>query len=119
MAPSSSATPSPLIDLLPYGRQEEWQDSPEGWPKSPTYSGWGSSQDVAAAYGPCVKPPAASRDLAPAQACCSLATRPAGASGTGPGRAGRASPASAPARARPAAAAMAGANPSLNAAAEV
>src|SRR6201999_648895 len=21
-----------LIDLLPYGRQEEWQDSPEGWP---------------------------------------------------------------------------------------
>ncbi len=20
-----------LIDLLPYGRQEEWQDSPEGW----------------------------------------------------------------------------------------
>ena len=56
----------PLIDLLPYGRQEEWQDSPEGWPKSPTYSGWGSSQDVAAAYGPeCVKPPAMSRDLAP------------------------------------------------------
>ncbi len=42
----------PLIDLLPYGRQEEWQDSPEGWPKLPTYSGWGSSQDVAAAYGP-------------------------------------------------------------------
>jgi predicted dithiol-disulfide oxidoreductase (DUF899 family) len=42
----------PLIDLLPYGRQEEWQDSPEGWPQSPTYSGWGSSQDVAAAYGP-------------------------------------------------------------------
>ena len=41
-----------LIDLLPYGRQEEWQDSPEGWPRSPTYSGWGSSQDVAAAYGP-------------------------------------------------------------------
>ena len=41
-----------LIDLLPYGRQEEWQDSPEGWPKAPTYSGWGSSQDVAAAYGP-------------------------------------------------------------------
>ena len=24
-----------LIDLLPYGRQEEWQDSPEGWPQSP------------------------------------------------------------------------------------
>jgi predicted dithiol-disulfide oxidoreductase (DUF899 family) len=41
----------PLIDLLPYGRQEEWQDSPEGWPKSPTYSGWGGSQDIAVLYG--------------------------------------------------------------------
>lgn len=30
----------PLIDLLPYGRQEEWQDSPTGWPQSPTYSRW-------------------------------------------------------------------------------
>ena len=28
----------PLIDLLPYGRQEEWQDVPEGWPQYPTYS---------------------------------------------------------------------------------
>jgi predicted dithiol-disulfide oxidoreductase (DUF899 family) len=42
----------PLIDLLPYGRREEWQDSPEGWPRVPTYSGWASSQDIAAAYGP-------------------------------------------------------------------
>ena len=41
-----------LIDLLPYGRQEEWQDSPEGWPQSPTYSRWAGSQDVAALYGP-------------------------------------------------------------------
>ena len=23
----------PLIDLLPWGRQEEWQDSPDGWPQ--------------------------------------------------------------------------------------
>ncbi|CAN5456737.1 DUF899 family protein [soil metagenome] len=30
----------PLIDLLPYGRQEEWQDSPDDWPQSPTYSRW-------------------------------------------------------------------------------
>ena len=30
----------PLIDLLPYGRQEEWQDSPAGWPQSPAYSRW-------------------------------------------------------------------------------
>ena len=29
-----------LIDLLPYGRQEDWQDSPQGWPQSPTYSRW-------------------------------------------------------------------------------
>jgi predicted dithiol-disulfide oxidoreductase (DUF899 family) len=40
-----------LIDLLPWGRQEEWQDSPEGWPKSPTYSNWLDSPDIAKAYG--------------------------------------------------------------------
>ena len=40
-----------LVDLLPYGRQEEWQDSPEGWPQQPTYSRWPSSKDVAALYG--------------------------------------------------------------------
>lgn len=37
----------PLIDLLPYGRQEEWQDSPRGWPQSPTYSGWAESETFA------------------------------------------------------------------------
>ncbi|MFF1696333.1 DUF899 domain-containing protein [Streptomyces sp. NPDC058257] len=42
----------PLIDLLPYGRQEEWQDSPKGWPQSPTYSLWAGSEDIAARYGP-------------------------------------------------------------------
>jgi len=41
-----------LIDILPWGRQEEWQDSPEGWPKSPTYSKWLDSPDVARLYGP-------------------------------------------------------------------
>ncbi|MFI6924044.1 DUF899 domain-containing protein [Nonomuraea spiralis] len=41
-----------LIDLLPYGRQEEWQDSPEGWPRSPAYSRWPSSEDIARLYGP-------------------------------------------------------------------
>ena len=40
-----------LIDLLPYGRQEEWQDSPAGWPQSPTYSRWSSSQTIAELYG--------------------------------------------------------------------
>ncbi len=41
-----------LIDILPWGRQEEWQDSPDGWPKSPTYSNWLDSPDVARLYGP-------------------------------------------------------------------
>ncbi|MFJ9373963.1 DUF899 domain-containing protein [Streptomyces sp. NPDC101455] len=41
-----------LIDVLPYGRQEEWQNSPQGWPQSPTYSRWAGSKDIAAAYGP-------------------------------------------------------------------
>ena len=36
-----------LMDLLPYGRQEVRQDSPEGWPKSPTYSGWATSEEYA------------------------------------------------------------------------
>ena len=38
----------PLIDLLPYGRQEEWQDSPSGWPQSPTYSRWAPPEAFAA-----------------------------------------------------------------------
>ena len=40
-----------LIDLLPYGRQEEWQDSPEGWPQSPTYSRWAPAEAFAAYAG--------------------------------------------------------------------
>jgi predicted dithiol-disulfide oxidoreductase (DUF899 family) len=40
-----------LIDLLPYGRQEEWQDSPDGWPQGPTYSRWAESTTIAALYG--------------------------------------------------------------------
>jgi predicted dithiol-disulfide oxidoreductase (DUF899 family) len=40
-----------LMDILPYGRQEEWQRSPDGWPQYPTYSRWASSQDIAQAYG--------------------------------------------------------------------
>ena len=40
-----------LLDVLPYGRQEEWQDSPDGWPQSPTYSRWRGSEEMAAAYG--------------------------------------------------------------------
>lgn len=37
----------PLIDLLPYGRQEEWQDVPVGWPQAPTYSHWWGSERYA------------------------------------------------------------------------
>ncbi|KWX66551.1 DUF899 domain-containing protein [Mycobacterium sp. NAZ190054] len=28
-----------LLDLTPYGRQEDWEDSPAGWPQGPPY-GW-------------------------------------------------------------------------------
>jgi len=41
-----------LADVLPYGRREEWQDSPEGWPQQPTYSPWLDSPDIARLYGP-------------------------------------------------------------------
>lgn len=41
-----------LVDVLPYGRQEEWQDVPDGWPQHGTYEGGATSQDIAAAYGP-------------------------------------------------------------------
>ncbi|MFT3828403.1 MAG: DUF899 domain-containing protein [Opitutaceae bacterium] len=30
--------PDAYLDLTPYGRQEEWEDSPAGWPKQPTYA---------------------------------------------------------------------------------
>lgn len=29
-----------LLDMSVYGRQEVWEDSPEGWPQDPTYSFW-------------------------------------------------------------------------------
>lgn len=41
----------PLIDLLPWGRQEDWQESPEGWPQSGAYEGWLDSPDIARLYG--------------------------------------------------------------------
>jgi predicted dithiol-disulfide oxidoreductase (DUF899 family) len=30
-------TPFNFLDLTPYGRQEDWEDSPAGWPQRPTY----------------------------------------------------------------------------------
>jgi predicted dithiol-disulfide oxidoreductase (DUF899 family) len=41
-----------LLDLLPYGRREDWQDSPDGWPKEPAGDRWATSQAIAALYGP-------------------------------------------------------------------
>jgi predicted dithiol-disulfide oxidoreductase (DUF899 family) len=32
------ALPFTFLDLTPYGRQEDWEDSPPGWPQRPTYS---------------------------------------------------------------------------------
>jgi predicted dithiol-disulfide oxidoreductase (DUF899 family) len=33
--------PTPgLLDRTVYGRQESWEDSPEGWPQNPDYPGW-------------------------------------------------------------------------------
>lgn len=29
-----------ILDLTPLGRQEQWEDSPEGWPQDPPYSWW-------------------------------------------------------------------------------
>jgi predicted dithiol-disulfide oxidoreductase (DUF899 family) len=29
-----------LLDLTPYGRQEEWEDSPDGVPQTPPYQWW-------------------------------------------------------------------------------
>jgi predicted dithiol-disulfide oxidoreductase (DUF899 family) len=26
-----------VLDLMPYGRQQDWEDSPPGWPQHPTY----------------------------------------------------------------------------------
>jgi predicted dithiol-disulfide oxidoreductase (DUF899 family) len=31
------ALPYNFLDLTPYGRQEDWEDSPAGWPQRPTY----------------------------------------------------------------------------------
>lgn len=40
-----------LIDVLPWGRREEWQDSPAGWPQDAAYSRWLDSPDIARLYG--------------------------------------------------------------------
>ena len=34
-----------LLDITPYGRQEQWEDSPEGWPQSAPYGWWRMHDD--------------------------------------------------------------------------
>jgi predicted dithiol-disulfide oxidoreductase (DUF899 family) len=29
-----------FLDLTPHGRQEDWEDSPKGWPQTPPYQWW-------------------------------------------------------------------------------
>jgi predicted dithiol-disulfide oxidoreductase (DUF899 family) len=29
-----------FLDLTPWGRQEDWEDSPDGWPQTPRYTWW-------------------------------------------------------------------------------
>jgi predicted dithiol-disulfide oxidoreductase (DUF899 family) len=29
-----------LLDLTPFGRQEQWENSPKGWPQGPPYDWW-------------------------------------------------------------------------------
>ena len=29
-----------FLDRAPYGRQEEWEESPSGWPQTPPYTWW-------------------------------------------------------------------------------
>lgn len=29
-----------FLDLTPFGRQEDWEDSPKGWPQTPPYQWW-------------------------------------------------------------------------------
>lgn len=40
-----------FLDVLPWGRQEQWQDSPAGWPQRPTYAGWAGAEEIAHHYG--------------------------------------------------------------------
>lgn len=40
-----------LMDVLPFGRQEAWQDVPDGWPQGKAYERWLDSPDIAELYG--------------------------------------------------------------------
>jgi predicted dithiol-disulfide oxidoreductase (DUF899 family) len=36
------------LDVTPLGRQEEWEDSPEGYPQTPPYKWWNWHDEYAA-----------------------------------------------------------------------
>lgn len=38
-----------LLDLTPFGRQETWEDSPDGWPQDPPYAWWRRHDEYEAA----------------------------------------------------------------------
>jgi predicted dithiol-disulfide oxidoreductase (DUF899 family) len=40
------------LDLTPLGRQEEWEDSPQGYPQTPPYKWWNWHDEYAAAAAP-------------------------------------------------------------------
>jgi predicted dithiol-disulfide oxidoreductase (DUF899 family) len=40
-----------FLDLTPYGRQEEWEDSPKGWPQTPPYTWWRRHDEYGAPNG--------------------------------------------------------------------
>lgn len=50
-----------FLDLTPLGRQEDWEDSPDGWPQTPPYQWWRLHDEY---DGPSPQPPMV--DLGPA-----------------------------------------------------
>lgn len=40
-----------LLDLTPFGRQEEWEESPPGWPQTPPYAWWRHHDEYAPEEG--------------------------------------------------------------------
>jgi predicted dithiol-disulfide oxidoreductase (DUF899 family) len=45
-----------FLDLTPLGRQEDWEDSPEGYPQTPRYEWWRRHDEYEAAAAPAAGP---------------------------------------------------------------
>jgi predicted dithiol-disulfide oxidoreductase (DUF899 family) len=41
-----------FLDLTPLGRQEDWEDSPEGYPQTPRYEWWRRHDEYESATAP-------------------------------------------------------------------